>query len=167
MVNVGTFCGHACKVQKIHTDAGLFKELRYYRCPNCQTVMTTPFKDTASKPYWCRCRRKMVYQFSVPVDTDERRELAVRGQVFNPHAVKPEPWPCARCGEDQYGAQIHRPDGIVCRECYAAEEHPPMKHTAEQVEVLERERELAKAAFRREMEDRQERAYQQREQEQR
>lgn len=160
LVGVGTFCGHKCKVQRIHANAGLFSELRYYRCANCQAVMTTPFKEERGKPYFCRCWTRMAYQFSVPVDTDERRELAARGQVWNPHAPQPEPWVCVRCGEAQAasGLSKDRPDGRVCPACYRAEEHPPLL-TPEEIATRDSER----AARRLAIEDRHEQAIQQQE----
>lgn len=160
---LGTFCNYKCRVLKAHQP--LYTQLHTYQCPRCRPIriMTTPGRQSWPTPYKCNvCFSWMKYGWSETITTEAQQVLAARGNVFNPYSStgptgwNPPPWTCARCGNEKRGTahRIHRPDGDCCRDCYKAEEHPPLATPAE-IAAKAAER----AAVRRDDEDRMEAAY--------
>jgi hypothetical protein len=108
--------------------------LHYFRCNRvCKGVTVTAFFP--GRYYQCGCGAQALYQFSVPVDTDERRALHAAGvTVARPPAEK---WTCVRCGKDGTGTlRNHRADGLACNACYEAEMAPEDDRMAEQIRAF-------------------------------
>jgi hypothetical protein len=137
------------------------RELHYYSCSRCKRQMCRSTKaDTWQRCDLCHCQ--MVHQWSVPVETPAQEALHARGVVYNPHPERAITWTCVRCEERfRYTESIptYRVDGRCCRPCVKAEAPAPLLTPDEQAA-----RQARKAAARREMEESQERAYQQQEQ---
>jgi hypothetical protein len=139
--------------------------LHTYVCPRCKpvTVLTTPVKSDQPWHSKCRyCHSWMKFGWTEPITTDAQRDLAKRGVVFMPYEQLTT-WTCVRCDEVHTGIPHFRADGFSCDDCYYAEAEPPVLLTAEEIEARKREREQ----FRRDMDERHERAHSLTEQEQR
>jgi hypothetical protein len=100
-------------------------ELHTYRCNRaCQSV-TVKAMYTGRYERCKACGAYALYQWTVPVTTDEEKRIHAEGVVLNPYKLPPIPWLCVRCGEDKAGnTPIYRADGKVCKACYDAEMAP-------------------------------------------
>lgn len=132
-----------------HTPA-----LHYFRCNRvCKGVTVVAFFP--GNYYRCGCGSQAVYQFSVPVETDEQKAIHAKGVVLNPYRLPPVPWSCVRCGDEKTGNMpIYRADGKVCKACYDVEMEPEIEasrvHYAEYMKrkaELEAAKDAERAAF--------------------
>ncbi len=134
-------------------------QLHTYVCPRCKPIkaLTTPVKSEQPWHSKCQyCKSWMKFGWSEDITTDAQRDLAKRGVVFDPYAQLTT-WTCVRCDQQQTGIPHFRADGFACDECYHAEAEPEPTTllTPDQIEARKRQREQ----FRRDTEDRHERAH--------
>ena len=122
------------------------KTLYRYECRNCKTWAVTA--DDMGRAVRCNgCKGYKVFRFPTEAegDQDERDwHLAKeRGVLHLP--IPQEFGTCKRCGETVEMRQTrYSTGGLVCLECYRAEEHPPVRLlTPEEVKAVEAARRKA------------------------